>query len=705
MSFLHRFDPSKWRTLALAAVLPILSVQAEGIDATPAPAVFRPTIDTPPPYRTSPFVHPGGLHTRTDLDRMKTKVAAGESPWIEGWTALLSDPMSRTDYRHHPRPNLGSSRQAASRDAHAAYLNFLRGYISGDERHTDHAIRICNDWAAAVNQVPTGNDIPGLAGIPIAEFALVGELLRTSPRWKPEDFRRFQEMMIRYWYPVCNDFLENHNGAPLSHYWANWDICNIGALLAIGVLCDRPDIYDEGVAYFLRGGGTGSIMNAVYTIHPDGLGQWQESGRDQPHARLGVGLLAQACQIAWNQGLDLFGVADNRLLAGAEYVARTTLNHEVPFTFYTNSQPANHFWLSNHTRTRLGRPVWELLYNHYVVRRGLEAPHTAALAHLSRPEQGGGDHFGYGTLTFTLSADASPWPPFPVPPAPTELRAAAGVGHVELTWTAPSGDTVRGYEIHRALSAEGPWKILASTVANTAATYVDTSVEEGRRYYYAVVAVNQSGAGPRSNSDGATPLAAGPVPEPWRLETVGRTSENGSAAYSPASGHTLILSGGGRRIGGSSDACTWVGRTVNGDFILTARLTDVRWAGRRPRVGLMMRETLLPDSPTAFLTLGDVGTRMTRFGVRSETGASVREASGNAYTWLPVFFRLQRTGATVSAFHSSDGETWFPVGSEASWDLPDSVRIGFAVSSDEDGGRTTATFDNIRLTHRPATDR
>lgn len=116
-------------------------------------------------------MHPGGLHTQADLDRMKTKVAAKESPWIDGWNVLIKDRKAQSDYKASPHRHM-ASRQRAQDDANAAYLNALRWYISGEKEHAECAVRILNDWADAVSEIPHGNDQPGLSGIPIGTVAM-----------------------------------------------------------------------------------------------------------------------------------------------------------------------------------------------------------------------------------------------------------------------------------------------------------------------------------------------------------------------------------------------------------------------------------------------------------------------------------------------------------------------------------------------------
>ncbi len=594
------------------------------------------------------FVHPGGLHSQADLDRMRLHVAAGDHPWIDSWNALINDPKAQLTYKPAPNPNMGVSRQRVSADAVAAYLNAMRGYISGDPAYTDHAIRICNLWSAAVDQTPRGVDQPGLNGIYTYEFAVVGEVLRiyVGTRWAPADFDRFKRMMRTYLYPPCHDFLIHHDGSCISHFWANWDACCTTAIGATGVLCDDRALFDEAVEYFKHGKGNGSIENAVYVLHPGNLGQWQETGRDQEHAELGIGLLASFCEIAQNQGVDLYGYDNNRLLAGAEYTARYALWQPVPYMFYNNCDTVNQYWASRSGRGRLQRPIWEQLYNEYVVRRGLSAPNLTAIAALNRPEgYTHDDHFGYGTLMYTL--DRSRFPPLPIPSPPTGVVATAGVGRVYLRWLPPG--TANGFTVRRATAARGPYTEVAK-YRGVIPEYCDTTVANGTAYYYVIAAENQAGTSPDSAETSATPVAAtARLPDGWSQSDIGRVRRPGSAEYASVADGTFIVKGAGSNIGDFRDGIGFTNIAVNGDAVFTARLIDgdLRNHGDNSRVGITMRASLEPDAPAVALVLGDLGYREVRFGTRNNSGGAMTFVPGNAYTGLgqaPTWFRLTRAG-------------------------------------------------------------
>jgi hypothetical protein len=114
--------------------------------------------------------------------------------------------------------------------------------------------------------------------------------------------------------------------------------------------------------------------------------------------------------MAWNQGDDLYGYDDNRVLKGAEYTAKYNFKGlHVPFEPYNNCQN----WASTEISEagRGGqRPIWEMIYNHYVVRKGLSATYAEMAARVHRPDGGGGDYgpnsggfdqLGFGTLLYT----------------------------------------------------------------------------------------------------------------------------------------------------------------------------------------------------------------------------------------------------------------------------------------------------------------
>jgi hypothetical protein len=510
------------------------------------------------------------------------------------------------------------------------------------------------------------------------------------------DFEKFKEMMVTHWYPKSSDFLKNHRGGPVSRSWANWDACNMVAVLGIGVLCDDQEKFNEAVEYFKNGKGMGSIVNAVPFVYPGGLGQWQEAGRDWAHTMGGQGLLAEFCQTAWNQGVDLFGYDDNKLLKGGEYAAQYTLGKSVPYTYYTNADNANQSYVSTNYKGRLAASHFELLYNHYVVRKGLKAPNVQAFAEMRRPEPGEIDIFGYGTLTFTLDAAASPYPAFPAPPVPRELTAAPGIGRIDLAWSPSGAYTAHGYEVFRSDSENGPFASIYSTNNWTTPVFTDTKVEAGKIYFYTVAALNQTGASGRSASVGAAPVSGGALPAGWTHTSLGESKAEGTVKYDDVANHSLVMDAVVGNIGGTADECGFVSYPFSGDCTLTARL--INRSGEISRTGLMMRESNNPDAKSLALTLGDVGGRQMRFGTRAKAGDKTGSQSGNDYTWLPMWFRLQRIGDVFTASQSPDGITWFSVG-KSTVAISKNYQVGLAASSSKDPA--SVSFDHISIEVKP----
>jgi len=363
------------------------------------------------------FTHPGLLHTQESIDAMKKNIADGVQPSLTAYHQLLADSFSWDGWRGRPlehvvRGGSGDNRAQMYIDIERAYHLALLWNLTGEERFGYAAVYILNVWADNMKSLTGNADRFLAAGIYGYEFANVAELVRDR-----EDFHKeaFDNLMLNVFYPMNHDFLTNHNGTNrgvrIQNYWANWDLCNIASMLAIGIYTDRADIYNEAVSYYMNGEGNGSLLNAMPYVYENGLAQWQEAGRDQGHTTLGISLCGSINEMAWSQGMDFYGLADNRLLKAAEYIAKyNNWDDNVPFSTYTHFNSA-----TGHPETNTGvsgasrghrRPCYTVIYNHYVNRRGMEAPELKKVLHPEGADpviEGGtrqGDEFGWQSLTF-----------------------------------------------------------------------------------------------------------------------------------------------------------------------------------------------------------------------------------------------------------------------------------------------------------------
>lgn len=388
-------------------------------------------IDTLAP--TVAMKHDGAYYTQADIDRAKANLTA--EPWASGWNKLISNSHAQAGYTANPTVKLirgGNSVEEpepdnysrAMNDAAAAFQLGIRWKITGDVTYAQAAVNILNAWANTCTTLSGDPNVALAAGIYGYEFAVAGEQLRDYNGWASADFQKYQRWMLDVFAPVNLSFLKYHMNCHPEHSWSNWDLCNMASLMSIGILTDKRTLYNYVIGYFQNGSGNGNINRTIFYVFPspnDYMAEMQESGRDQGHCTLSLALLTTICQLAENQGDDIWGYDDNLILKASEYVAKYNVAKlDVPYEVYSwhEGDPWNGCGVKTTELTTIGsngrgakRPQWELIYNHYVKLKGESATYTSLAANWSRPEGGGGDYgpnsggfdsLGFGTLLYSI---------------------------------------------------------------------------------------------------------------------------------------------------------------------------------------------------------------------------------------------------------------------------------------------------------------
>lgn len=415
------------------------------------------------------FIHPGGLHTQADFDRIKKQLADGNTKVTQAMAILRTAAYAQATAATYPvqtivRGGSGENYINAARGATIAYQNALRWKIDGTKANADHAVQVLMNWCNTTTGVSGSSDQCLAFGLYGYQFAQAAELMRDYEGWKPADFEKFKKWMLRVWYPGCINFLRGRNGtwensskwwqAP-GHYWSNWGLCNAMAVLSIGVLCDDVFIYNQGLSFIkhdqvgtfqdprtanpiLNDGLTEFWGNLIVTTYDSELetgaygklGQMNESGRDTGHAAMAAGLAIDIAHQIYNQGDDMFAFMDHRLAAGIEYIAAQTQSiQNLPWVNYHYANNGFYYsdsrsWLM--TGPALGaqmRPYWGTIIGHYEGIKGVKMPFSEISynnmgidAGGQGSTSGGYDHLGYSVLMNTYEPQVAP-----AAKVPTEL--------------------------------------------------------------------------------------------------------------------------------------------------------------------------------------------------------------------------------------------------------------------------------------------
>src|SRR5262245_46182987 len=244
------------------------------------------------------------------------------------------------------------------------------------------------------------------------------------------------------------------------------------------------------------------------------------------------------------------------------------------------------------------------------------------------------------------------------------------------------GDTFSGYTSPNGAN----WTLITSKTIQLGATaYVGLAVSSHRASVATTASFSQVSV---------TSLA---LPAGQQNADIGAPAIAGSATY--ANG-TYQIHAGGTDIGGTADQFHYVYQQVSGDVDVSLHVASVSPADSSSRAGIMIRESLSAGAAhgSAFLAAGN-GYSLQR---RPVTGGTSLGTAGSPST-PPGWVRLTRSGFLLTAYQSSDGNTWTPIGSD-SVPMADTVYVGIAVTSRNATTATDVTADSLVVTQTAPAD-
>jgi regulation of enolase protein 1 (concanavalin A-like superfamily) len=190
-----------------------------------------------------------------------------------------------------------------------------------------------------------------------------------------------------------------------------------------------------------------------------------------------------------------------------------------------------------------------------------------------------------------------------------------------------------------------------------------------------------------------TELPPAALPAPWAHTDIGVVGTPGGASFDAAAS-AFTVKGAGADIWGTADAFRYVYQPLTGDGQIVARVASVQYTAAWVKAGVMIRADLTPGSPHGMMMV--TPGKGNNFQRRTVPGGTSTSTAGLMVT-APYWVKLTRTGTSISAYQSADGNSWSLVGTEAIA-MPSTVFIGLAVSSHSASTLATATFDRVVIT-------
>ncbi|MFI3282191.1 MAG: alginate lyase family protein [Rikenellaceae bacterium] len=346
--------------------------------------------------------YPGILHNMEDIKNMRkvVKKADKKSEAYKTYKNLKSMTFAQADYAPRildPKFCNGAANTISrfnspdwinkwEYDFYAMALNAVMFAITEKQEHADKVAQMLNLYADRVISTSTGESTPLAVGINMINFIYAADMIQSLA---PQTFKEGEYAKICKWLVdvgVCPE-TENVFFKTPAYTNGNWGAVVLMSYMALAVLLEDDERYERAIDQYLYS--STFRDNGTLLHYLDDEGQCQETGRDAAHAQLGIYGLNMVAEMAWKCGTDLYSAYDNRMLKGYEYLAKFNMGYDdVPYKVWQDMTVKSKYsrWQTISQSNRGDwRDIYEMPYNHYVYRMGLEMPYTKELLNMVSP--------------------------------------------------------------------------------------------------------------------------------------------------------------------------------------------------------------------------------------------------------------------------------------------------------------------------------
>lgn len=318
------------------------------------------------------FVHPGLPFTTADLQQLKANLTT--EPWASNYASFAADYRSNLSYTMQgPFITVGRAQDVNltqwQNDMTAIRNLAFMWIFTGDTAYAKKATGILDAWATTNTQWTGDETFLALGGYADCYVTGADILKSTYPGWTSANTANVNNYFANVLWPQAD--------VPHPVRGANQGAIQLKIAISIAAFLNDPVKWQQALNTYRSDAG-GGLSNSL------GNGEVGDAGRDEGHWAGQMEALAWSAEVAWKQGVDLFGDLNNRLLATGELYTHFNIDTTglysqfIPFggtyAYYTGfgetgGSRRQSFW-------------YDIIYNAYAVRKGIAAPYTLQFRNL-----------------------------------------------------------------------------------------------------------------------------------------------------------------------------------------------------------------------------------------------------------------------------------------------------------------------------------